>query len=160
MLFSAAWQGNIVVTELPDPGISVRLTRRTIDYDLDDARRLWVYLSDSVRIVREARRYDVTVLSSAGLETFLVPLLRRLLPSRLRGPGALVILDPIMLRWRRLDRVFAFGLRHVDLVLCIRTGDVGMYAQRFDVPPERCRFLAMPVPDVPEEVGEPAATPS
>ncbi len=159
ILFSAAWQGNIEVTELPDPGITVHLEHRRIDWNLTEAKRLWVYLRDSLSIIRVGRSYDGIVISSAGLETFLVPLIRRFLPRRVRGPGALVVLDPIALRWRRLDRLFAFGMRGVDLVLCIRTGDVDMFNRRFAVPGERCRFLAMPVPDVDQGPPAPSTRP-
>jgi len=156
-LFSAAWQGNIEVIELPDPGITVHQQHRTIDWNLKNAKRFWVYLRDSLSIIRVGRSYDGIVISSAGLETFLVPLIWRFLPRRVRGPGALVVLDPIALRWRQLDRLFAFGMRSVDLVLCIRTGDVDMFDRRFGVPDERCRFLAMPVPDV--DQAAPVASP-
>src|ERR1019366_5900856 len=146
VLFSAAWQRNIEVDDLADPGIAVHLAHRSVDYDLTGVQRIWTYLRDSARVVWLARSYDITVVSSAGFESFIAPLLWLLVPPRVRRGRSLVILDPLPLRWRRLDRLFALGMRHVALVLCIRSGDVGTFGRRYGVPPERCRFIAMPVP--------------
>jgi glycosyltransferase involved in cell wall biosynthesis len=147
VLFSAAWQHNIDVDALDDRFV-VRLEHRSVDYGLRGARRHLTYLLDSLRILRGALSHDVTVISSAGFETFVTPLLWTLVPAPLRRHRFLVILDPIVLRWRRLDPLFAVGLRRVAKVLCIRSGDVATYGRRFGVPPARCAFFPMPVPTV------------
>ncbi len=157
--FSAAWQGNIEVArdELRDAGIAVTPSRRTIDWRLGQLARARAYLGDSVRTAWQARRHDVTVVSSAGLETFVVPLLWPLLAGRSRK---LVVLDPLPLRWRRLDRVFAYGLRSASLVICIRSGDRGTFARRYGVERDRTRFVRMPAPvltDGPRPDGQPGA---
>jgi glycosyltransferase involved in cell wall biosynthesis len=153
--FSAAWQRNIEVDELGEVGIDVRLTHRSVDYGLSGWRRLLTYLRDSVAIVRRAGAEDVTIVSSAGLETFVVALIWRCMPRGWRRARSLLVLDPLPLRWRRLDRLFAVGMRAVDLILCVRRGDMDTFRRRFAVPPERCRFVAMPVPAVDLAAGPP-----
>ncbi|MGC8463307.1 MAG: glycosyltransferase family 4 protein [Acidimicrobiales bacterium] len=147
--FSAAWPGNIEVAhdELRDAGIDVTLSHRTVDWHLGQLARAWAYLGDSVRTAWQARRYDVTVVSTAGIETFLVPLLW---PLFVGHDHKLVILDPLPLRWRRLDRVFGYGLRTVSLVVCIRSGDRDTFATRYGVGPDRTRFVRMPAPALPD----------
>ncbi len=158
--FSAAWPGNIEVAhdELRDVGIDVTLSHRTVDWHLGQLARAWAYLGDSVRTAWQARRYDVTVVSTAGIETFLVPLLWPLFAGH---DHKLVILDPLPLRWRRLDRLFGYGLRSVSLVLCIRSGDRDTFAARYGVGPDRTRFVRMPAPVLParDPLADAGATP-
>lgn len=145
--FSAAWQGNIEVApeELCAAGIVVTLSHRSVDWRLGQLARVRAYLGDSARTAWQARDHDVTVVSSAGLETFVVPLLWPLLAGRRRK---LVILDPLPLRWRRLDRVFGYGLHAASLVICIRSGDRDTFATRYRVARDRTRFVRMPAPSL------------
>jgi len=78
-----------------------------------------------------------------------VPLFWRFVPRRFRRQRYLILLDPLPLRWRKLDWIFSIGLRQVALVICIRSGDPAMFASRFRVPSSRCRFVHMPVPTLP-----------
>jgi glycosyltransferase involved in cell wall biosynthesis len=116
------------------------------------------YVTDSIRLARNKDRFDVTVVSSGGAESFLTPLFWRLFNPRSRS---LVLLDVIPLKWRFPDRVFGHFLRHVSLILCIRTGDIDMMQRRFGVHPSALRFLPMPCPvleepdpDAPDPLGE------
>jgi hypothetical protein len=147
VLFSAAWQKNIEVAELPDPGIEVTLRHRSVDWGLTNRRRFTAYVADSVRLARNKDKFDVTIVSSGGAESFLTPLFWRLFNPRSRS---LILLDVISLKWRFPDRVFGHFLRHVSLVLCIRTGDVDMMRSRFGVPEHLLRYIPMPCPVIEE----------
>jgi glycosyltransferase involved in cell wall biosynthesis len=145
--FWSAWQRNIELDDLEEPDFEVTQHRRRSDWNLSRLGRLIVYLVDSTNIVRLGGGYDVTIVSSAGLETFIVALLWRIRSSKHR----LVILDPIALRWRRLDRLFSSGMGNVDALICIRRGDLDTYQRRFRVSADRCHFAYMPVPEASTE---------
>ncbi len=147
LLFSTAWPGLFEIGALPDPGIRVTVTRRSVDWDMSRWRHAWVAGRDCIRLARAGRRHDVTIICTGGLESFVVPLLWLLF--RVRQP--LLLLDPIALSSRRLDRLWGIGLRRVALVLCIRRGDIATYGRRFGVPEARCRFVAMPTPPLDTE---------
>jgi len=151
ILFSAAWPGALEIDALPDPGMEVDLVRRTIDWQMTGVRRLATYVLDSLRIVRQGLAHDVTIVSTAGLETFVVALLWPLVRRRRGRRHDLVILDPIPLRWRRIDRVLAIAMRNVAMVVCIRRGDIETFERRFAVPSSRCRFVPMPVPTLADD---------
>jgi len=162
VLFSAAWQKQIEVTELPDPDIEVTLRHRAMDWGLSNRQRFLAYVADSVRLARNKERFDVTIVSSGGAESFLTPLFWRLFNPRDRS---LILLDAIPLKWRFPDRVFGYFLRHVSLILSIRTGDIDMMQRRFGVREDSLRFVPMPCPvleepdpDAPDPLGDIPAT--
>lgn len=123
--------------------MEVTLVHRRVDWGLSTFRRLLANVLDSFRLARNPGRYDITIISSAGAESFLTPLLWRLFNRRDRS---LVVLDTIPLKWRVLDRVFSRGLSSVSLFLCIRRGDIAMLHDRYGVPASQCRFVRMPCP--------------
>jgi glycosyltransferase involved in cell wall biosynthesis len=143
LLFSAAWPGLFEIDALPGSGIEVSLVRRSVDWDVSRWRHLWLLARDCIGIARAGRRHDVTIVCTGGLETFLVPLLWPLFGGR---KAQLVMLDPIALASRRLDRIWRTSMRQVSLVLCIREHDKATYGRRFGVPAEKCQFIAMPAP--------------
>jgi hypothetical protein len=145
LLFSAAWPGLFEIADLPGSGIEVTLQHRSADWGVSRWRHAWLLARDCLSIVRAAGDHDATVLCTGGIETYVVPLLWPLGPGR-RTP--LLVLDPIALASRRFDRLWRLALRRVDLVLCIRSGDVTTYGRRFGVPAHRCRFITMPAPTV------------
>jgi hypothetical protein len=123
--------------------MDVTLIHRTVDWGLSTGRRLLANLLDSFRLARNRGRYDITIVSTAGAESFLTPLFWRLFNPQHRS---LVLLDIIPLHWRVLDRLFSRGLCSVSLFLCIRRGDIRMLHDRYGVPENKCRFIRMPCP--------------
>jgi len=150
VLFSAAWQGNIEIDGLLGNGFEVYLVRRSVDWGKRGFRRLQTYVRDSLQILWWSRSHDMTVVSSAGVETFLVALLWPAIHRRSKGGRRhLVILDPLALRWRKLDPLLGVAMHSVARVICIRRGDIDTFGRRFAVPPSRCKFVPMPVPTLP-----------
>ena len=102
LLFSAAWPGMFEVEDLSGSGIEVSLTRRSVDWGVSRWRQPGCG-RNRVRIARESRHHDVTIVCTGGIETFLVPMLWPLFRLQ-RTP--LVMLDPIALASNRLDRLW------------------------------------------------------
>lgn len=123
--------------------LDLHVSPRTVDWGMGRLRKLWaIYARDTVKILKESRHHDVSVVATAGVPAYVAGLLWR----ALRFNGSLLLLDPLFPASRRLDRILALGLRNVSCVICIRQGDIDTLYNRFGYPPQRCRFVLLPTP--------------
>lgn len=152
VLFSSAWQRNIEMDDLSGYGLEVQLDHRTPDWKMSYPRRLLVYLLDSMRVIFAASQYDAIIISSAGFENCMVAIMWRpyaLYRAMTRRPMAkLIILDPMFVRETNLEFLYGWGLRSVATFLCIRTGDIGTLARRYQVDVSKCELVLMPAPNL------------
>lgn len=113
---------------------------RSLDWGKTGLRKQWHHVCEAIAVMRQARRYQVLVLCTVGIEAFLVGRLRWLF-----CPGTKVVCaDFLMPQESRLMNVVGTWLRGIQAFVCIRTGDIPAMEQRFGVPASRCHFAFFP----------------
>lgn len=122
----------------PPPGVT--MSRREADGGRTGLRKVLALVRSSVRLARDARRFDHVVLVTAGLELFVAA---ALLPR-----GRIVAVDWLMPSSRRLD--VRWPLSRVARFVVVRRADTATLRRRFGVPAERTVFVPFPVTTPPE----------
>ncbi len=117
----------------------VIVAKRSSDWMLHGIRKYWHHVVESFRLIRQARHYDVLVISTVGIEAFMIGRLRWLAPQT-----KVYVYDLLMPRESRLVRIVGKWLRWLDGYLLIRTGDIQTIQQRFGVLADRCHFVPFP----------------
>lgn len=121
-------------------GHQVDAACRSLDWGKTGIRKQWHHIREAILVMRQARRYQVLVLCTVGIEAFLVGRLRWLFCPRTK----VVCADFLMPQESRLMTIVGRWLRGIDAFVCIRTGDIPVMERRFGVPAHRCHFAFFP----------------
>lgn len=131
-------------------GHEVTVSRRDSDWGKGGARKYLHHMRQSVKFMREAKRFDAAVLATVGIEAFFVGGWRKALcPNTI-----LLTTDLLMPRPSRALNVIGPWLKRLDGFACIRRGDITTLQDRFGVPSSRCFFVPFPASDEVVEAAE------
>lgn len=140
LLISTAYSSSWVPGTRTVGDHDVTISPRRCDWGKKGLLKQLHHMTEAVRVLWRARRFDALVLCTTSIEAFIVSRLRRVVCPRTR----LLCFDLLIPRERRLARFVGAWLRRCDRVLVIRTGDVETLRRRFGVRVDQCTFVPFP----------------
>lgn len=146
ILFSTSTAPTFEVETGAVGGHQVDAACRSLDWGKTGLRKQWHHVREAIAVMRQARRYQVLVLCTVGIEAFLVGRLRWLVCPRTK----VVCADFLMPQETRLMTIVGTWLRGIHAFVCIRTGDIPVMERRFGIPESRCHFAFFPANLPPE----------
>lgn len=145
ILFSVPFAQTFSVFGSELDGHEVQCVERGSDWGLKGIRKRLLHLWEGVRTAWLARRYEVLVLCTIGIEAFVVAAFRKALCPNTR----LVVVDFLIPRRNQFECLFKGRLSGVHAFVCIRSGDIRTLEARFGVSPPRCSFAPFPAREIP-----------
>lgn len=123
----------------------VQCVERGSDWGLNGIRKRLFHLWEGLRTGWSARRHEVLVLCTIGIEAFVIAAFRKALCPNTR----VVVVDFLIPRRNRFESLFRQCLSEVHAFVCIRSGDIRTLEVRFGVCPRRCSFAPFPAREIP-----------
>ena len=141
ILFSSDYHPIIHLPSGDYGGHHLTFSRRASDWGKSGLKKRWHHVIESIKVMREARDYDVLILSSVGIEAFFV--------GRWKGffcpHTPVVCFDFLMPSDERFLRFTRRWLRGIDHFVCLRVGDIATFKRRFGILTRKCSFVHFPI---------------
>ena len=148
VLFSLSYNPTIHAVSGRHGDSDITTQRRVSDWGKTGFAKYLLYLTEGFHLLRQARRFDVLVLCTVGMEAFVAGKLKRLLCPNTK----IICADFLMPRDSKAVSRVRSWLSGIDGFVCIRRGDIAVLGRRFHIPAEKCRFAYFPASQAPEEV--------
>ena len=140
ILISTSYSGTLSFPTGQVGAHSVVTQPRDCDWGLSGRSKDLHLILQTLRLLHQARRFDVLVLCTVGLEAFLAGRLHRLLCRR----TSLVVFDLLLPKQSRRTSWLPGWLCGINHFACIRTGDIETLEQLFSIPRANCSFIPFP----------------
>jgi glycosyltransferase involved in cell wall biosynthesis len=139
--FSTAYSQHLGLASRRQGDHDVVVVPRSSDWGKRGVRKYLHHVREGIRVARSARNCDVLVLCTASIEVLVLAAMRILLPSRYR----LICADFLIPKQRLVRWLGGRLLSTVDAFICIRSGDIDILHNQFNVSRRDCHFLPFPV---------------
>ena len=140
ILFSTSYVSRLNIKDKVIRKHDITFVARLSDWGKKGLAKYLHHIIEAIRILKLARRFDVLVICTAGIEVFVVSKWRWLFCPRTN----IVCVDPIMPKESLLVKLVRGWIKEADAFVCIRKGDIVTLGQRFAVPTSKCFFTYFP----------------